>query len=173
MLQEPVAHGPNCRRDFSLQRPNLKLAPHGYSPSVLAKIVHAGAARPSFVLAAKALRLLAGLSISGRHVGRLSEPVGAVPVAARDRHAEAHRTRKLEPQVPNAPEVVGAEVDGGRYQRRAEGHGCGARDPQWREDKVAYLGAPARPTTRTRNPSRPRASRTARSAPDTVPDRRA
>jgi hypothetical protein len=30
-------------------------------------------------------------------------------------------------------------VDGGRYQRRADGLGCGARDPQWREDKVACL----------------------------------
>jgi len=35
--------------------------------------------------------------------------------------------------------VVAVEVDGGRYQRRAEGLGCGARDPQWREDKVACL----------------------------------
>ncbi len=37
------------------------------------------------------------------------------------------------------PSVVAVEVDGGRYQRRAEGHGCGARDPQWREDKVVCL----------------------------------
>jgi hypothetical protein len=90
-------------------------------------------------LAAKALRLLADLSISGRHVGRLTELVGAELVAARDERAEAHRTRRLEAQVPNAPDVVAVEVDGGRYQRRAEGHGCGARDPQWREDKVACL----------------------------------
>ena len=85
------------------------------------------------------LRLLAEVSISGRHVGRLTEAIGAELVAARDRHAEAHRTRKLEVQVQNTPAVVAVEVDGGRYQRRAEGRGCGARDPQWREDKVACL----------------------------------
>jgi hypothetical protein len=90
-------------------------------------------------LAAKTLRLLADLSISGRHVGRLTEAIGAELVARRDEQAEQHRTRKLQPQVPNTPGAVAVEVDGGRYQKRAEGHGCGARDPQWREDKVACL----------------------------------
>lgn len=90
-------------------------------------------------MAANTLGLLADISISGRHVGRLTEAVGAELVARRDEHAEAHRTRKLEAQVPNVPGVVAVEVDGGRYQRRAEGLGCGARDPQWREDKVACL----------------------------------
>lgn len=94
---------------------------------------------PSFELAAKTLRLLAGVSISGRHVGRLTEAIGVELVAARDARAEAHRTRQLRVQVPNVPSVVAVEVDGGRYQRRAEGQGCGARDPQWREDKVACL----------------------------------
>lgn len=94
---------------------------------------------PSFELAAKTLRLLADLSISGRHVGRLTEAVGAELVAKRDEQAEAHRTRRLQVQVPNAPGVVAVEVDGGRYQRRAEGRGCGAHDPQWREDKAACL----------------------------------
>jgi hypothetical protein len=94
---------------------------------------------PSFESAAKALRLLADLPISGRHVGRLTELVGTELVAARDEQAEAHRTRQLPVQVPNVPGVVAVEVDGGRYQQRAEGHGRGARDPQWREDKVACL----------------------------------
>jgi hypothetical protein len=106
---------------------------------VLAKIVHAGAVLPSFELAARTLRLLADVSISGRHVGRLTEAIGAELVAKRDTRAEAHRLRKLDAQVPNAPGVVAVEVDGGRYQRRTEGQGCGARSPQWREDKVACL----------------------------------
>jgi hypothetical protein len=101
---------------------------------------------PSFELAAKTLRLLAEVSISGRHVGRLTELVGGELVGQRDEHAEEHRTRKLRPQVPNAPSVVAVEVDGGRYQRRAEGLGCGARQPQWREDKVACLVTLARKT---------------------------
>ena len=106
---------------------------------MLAKVVHAGAALPSFELAAKTLRLLADIAISGRHVGRLTEAVGAELVARRDEQAEQHRTRQLQPQVPNMPGAVAVEVDGGRYQRRAEGQGCGARSPQWREDKVACL----------------------------------
>jgi hypothetical protein len=106
---------------------------------VLAKVVHAGAVLPSFELAARTLRLLADVSISGRHVGRLTGAVGAEMVARRDEQAEAHRLRKLETQVENTPGVVAVEVDGGRYQRRAEGQGPGARSPQWREDKVACL----------------------------------
>jgi hypothetical protein len=82
---------------------------------------------------------LADVPISGRHVGRLTEAVGAELVVARDEQAEQHRTRTLAPRVPNTPGVVAVEVDGGRYQRRAEGLGCGARSPQWREDKVACL----------------------------------
>lgn len=85
------------------------------------------------------MRVLADVSISGRHVGRLTEAVGTEMVAKRDEQAEAHRLRKLDVQVPNVPDVVAVEVDGGRYQRRAEGQGCGARQPQWREDKVACL----------------------------------
>jgi len=69
----------------------------------------------------------------------LTEVVGTEMVAERDGQAEQHRTRKLAPRVPNTPAVVAVEVDGGRYQRRAEGLGCGARAPQWREDKVACL----------------------------------
>jgi hypothetical protein len=60
-------------------------------------------------------------------------------VVTRDEQAEQHRTGKLPPRVPNPPAVVAVEVDGGRYQQRAEGLGCGARAPQWREDKVACL----------------------------------
>lgn len=92
-------------------------------------------------MASKALRLLADVSIGGRHVGRLTEAIGAGLVVERDRQAEAHRTRKLAALVPNPPSVVAVEVDGGRYQRRAEGLGCGARDPRRREDKVACLVA--------------------------------
>ena len=69
----------------------------------------------------------------------MTEAIGAELVAARDAHAEAHRLRTLDAQVPNTPGVVAVEVDGGRYQRRAEGLGCGVHDPRWREDKVACL----------------------------------
>ena len=106
---------------------------------MLAKIIHAGAALPSFELAAKTLFALADLSVSGRHVGRLTEAIGAELVAARDTRAEQHRQRKLEAQVANVPSVVVVEVDGGRYQQRADGSGPGVFDPAWREDKGACV----------------------------------
>src|SRR5262249_13698741 len=110
----PSPTAPPAAGTFSPQRVSLRLDPHGSSPSVLAKIVHAGATLPSFELAAKALRLLADIAISGRHVGRLTEAIGAELVAKRDGQAEAHRLRQLGVQVPNTPGVVVVEVDGGR-----------------------------------------------------------
>ena len=102
-------------------------------------MIHAGAALLSFELAAKTLFALADLSVSGRHVGRLTEAIGAELVAARDARAEQHRQRKLEAQVANVPSVVVVEVDGGRYQQRADGSGPGVHDPAWREDKGACV----------------------------------
>ena len=129
---------------------------------MLAKIVHAGAVLPSFELAAKTLRLLAEVSISGRHVGRLTETIGAELVAKRDEQAEAHRTRKLDAQVPNVPSAVAVEVDGGRYQRRAEGQGCGCETRSGaRTRSLAWSRSKVKPPTPTRNRNRPIASSTA------------
>ncbi|WP_162671622.1 hypothetical protein [Gemmata massiliana] len=129
---------------------------------MLAKIVHAGAVLPSFELASKTLGLLADISISGRHVGRLTEAIGAELVAARDARTEAHRLRTLKPQVPNVPGVVAVEVDGGRYQRRAEGHetriGARTRSRAWSR-------SPARRTTPPPSRNHPRASSTASTSP--------
>lgn len=156
-IRSPTA--PPAAGTFSPQRTHLRLDSHGYSPSVLAKVVHAGAALPSFESAAETLRLRADVSISGRHVGRLAELVGAEMVARRDEQAEQHHARKLAPRVPNAPAVVAVEVDGGRYQRRAEGQGCGARPPSGvRTRWPAWSRSGAAPTRPTRSPSRRPAS---------------
>jgi hypothetical protein len=69
----------------------------------------------------------------------MTEAIGSELVVERDQQAEAHRTRTLAACVPNPPSVVAVEVDGGRYQRRTDGLGRGARDPHRREDKVACL----------------------------------
>jgi hypothetical protein len=99
----------------------------------------AGAALKSFATAAQAMELLAGVKISARHIGRLTEEIGAELRRQRDERAESHRQRKLEPQVPNVPSLVAVEVDGGRLHTRAAGQGPGVYEPAWREDKVACL----------------------------------
>src|SRR5581483_10016149 len=144
---------------FSPRRPGLQLDPRGCGPSVLARVVRAGAVLPRFELASRAPRPPADASIGGRP----TEAVGAEPVARRGEQAERHRTRRLSPQVPDTPAAVVVEVDGGRHRRRAEGRGCGARDPRWREDGVARL-ATLESATRDGGP-RP-------GPPDCFPDRR-
>ncbi len=119
------------------QRPRPEFESCGDTHSVRAEIAHAGATLPSSELAADTPRVLADLSIGGRHPGRRAEAIGTELVTRGGDPAESHRTRELAPQVPDAPAAVAAEVDGGRYPRRTGGHGCGARNPQWREDEVA------------------------------------
>lgn len=113
---------------------------HGYSPAILDKIVTAGAELKSFRLAARMLVKLAEVSICERHVGRLTEAIGAELQALRDQRVAALPLYTLRDQQPGpAPSVVAVEVDGGRLHTRAEGRGRGVHEPHWREDKIACL----------------------------------
>lgn len=125
---------------FFPQRPLLRLDCHGYSPAILDKIVTAGAELKSFLLAARMLDKLAELSISERHVGRLTEEIGAELQALRDQQVAALPVQTLREQQPGpAPPVVAVEVDGGRLHTRAAGRGRGVHEPHWKEDKIACL----------------------------------
>lgn len=124
---------------FFPQRPALGLDHRGYSPSVRAKIVTAGVALKSFATAAKGLEVLAEVKISDRHVGRMTEEIGAELARQRDEQVEAHRHRRLKPRVETVPPLAVVEVDGGRVHTRAEGCGPGVHEPGWRESKVANL----------------------------------
>jgi hypothetical protein len=129
---------PTAAGTFSPQRPILRLDGHGYSPTLLQKIVTAGARLGSFADAAFALGL-GGLSISARHVQQLTHEVGADLARARDEHVVERWHRRLAPRVAGAPEVVAVEVDGGRLRTRAPDGGRGVHEPQTKEDKVACL----------------------------------
>lgn len=124
---------------FFPQRPPLGLDHRGYSPSVRTKIVTAGAALKSFATAAKGLEVLAAVKISDRHVGRMTEEIGAELMRKRDQCVEKHRHRRLPPRVQTVPSLAVIEVDGGRVHTRAEGCGPGVHEPAWRESKVANL----------------------------------
>ena len=98
----------------------MRLDGHGYSPSLLQKIVTAGGRLHSFADAAFALGL-SGLSISARHVQQLTQEVGADLARKRDAQAQKRRRRRLSPAGGATPEVVAVEVDGGRLRTRAAG----------------------------------------------------
>lgn len=118
----------------------LRLDNHGYSPTLLDKIVTAGAELKSFRLAARMLAKLAELPICERHVGRLTEAIGAELQARRDQQVTTLPLQTLrDQQAGAAPAVVAVAVDGGRLHTRAEGQGRGVHEPHWKEDKIACL----------------------------------
>jgi hypothetical protein len=117
----------------------LRLDQHGYSPALLHKIVAAAGLLKSFQQTAVALRLLANLNISARHVGRLTQEVGAELAHTRDQKAQHRRRRQPVWAATAAPAVAVVEVDGGRLGTRQPGCGPGVHQAQPREDKIACL----------------------------------
>lgn len=93
----------------------------------------------SFEQTALAVRVLTKVQISGRHVNRLTAEIGAELAQARDAQVAQHRRRQLTPQVQGVPEVVAAEVDGGRLETRQTGCGPGVHQAKNKEDKIACL----------------------------------
>jgi hypothetical protein len=117
----------------------LKLDRHGYSPSILNKIVQAAGHVKSHQQAAKVLDVVGEIPISGRHVNRLTEEIGTELAAKRDQATEDYvHHRRRQPTEP-APELVALALDGGRIMTRATGQGVGVHDRRWKEDKVACL----------------------------------
>ena len=106
---------------------------------MLAQIVFVGGDAKSFGQGEEVLRRLAELDITGRHVGRLTEKIGAEMACQRDADVAAYRRRELPARVAVTPSAVVVEVDGGRVQTRTPGQGLGVQEPHWREDKVACL----------------------------------
>lgn len=117
----------------------LKVGTHGYTPSVLHKIVTAAGEVKSHKVAARVLKVVGEIAISSRHVNRLTEEIGLELAAKRDRETEDHvHHRRVEPKTP-VPERVAIALDGGRLLTRESGQGPGVHGEQWKEDKVACL----------------------------------
>jgi len=124
---------------FFPQRPLLRLDTHGYSPAVLHKIVGVAAQVKSYEVAAEVLQLAAHLTISGRHVNRLTEEIGQELQRQRDQRMEDYVHHRRQPPTVPAPAVVAIGLDGGRILTRTAGQGPGVHGEQWKEDKVACL----------------------------------
>jgi hypothetical protein len=117
----------------------LRLTGHRYTPDLLCRLVTLAGQLPSAACAATAASTIADVSISGRHVQRLTQEVGTDLAHLRDAQAVQQRRRQLEPRVAAAPPLAVVEVDGGRVGTREAGLGPGVQQPQAKEDKIAFL----------------------------------
>ena len=112
----------------------MKLGVEGYAPALLRKITSQGG-RYAFSEAAGNLKELAGLDISGQHVMRLTERIGAEWQARRSREILAFNQNLLPRNYPQAPTTAAVMLDGGRVQTRQEPSGPGVTGAQWNEPK--------------------------------------
>jgi len=106
---------------------------------VLNKIIQAAGEVKSHQVAAKVLGVVGEITISGRHVNRLTEEIGAELAEKRDRETEDYVHHRREEPSAAAPQRVAIALDGGRVLTRASGQGPGVHGEQWKEDKVACL----------------------------------
>jgi hypothetical protein len=93
----------------------------------------------SFEQAAIALQLAAEVTVSGRHLQRLTHEVGTDLAQQRDSQAARYRRRELPTRVEQPPALAVVEVDGGRLSTRQTGAGPGVHQVQPKEDKIACL----------------------------------
>jgi hypothetical protein len=108
---------------FFPQRPILKMNTHAYTPGVVRKIVEANGQVKSHEVAAKVLRSVGDIAITGRHVNCISEEIGGEQAAQRDRATEDYVHHRRQPPQEAAPEIAVIGMDGGRIMTRAKGRG--------------------------------------------------
>jgi hypothetical protein len=109
----------------------------GYSPFLLRKIEYAGGNAPSFEQASKSLLCLGEISVSPKHIQRITERIGFERQECRDKEVEAFRNNTLRPQHAQPPVVAVLHLDAGKAQQRADDGALGVRDPHWTDTKVA------------------------------------
>lgn len=114
-------------------------------------MVWAGCNSPSFAKAQKSLHQLAELNVSSKQINRLTHQTGQEMLEDRQTRQAAYQATQAkkplpqnqqtppEPQLPNPPQVVAVEMDGGRWRARQERSGPGVHSPCWREMKVGCL----------------------------------
>lgn len=124
---------------FPLDR-RLEIGTEGYSPKILEKIEYAGANVVLFGQAEEHMRVLGDLEISGKHIQRITERLGAEREEIRDEAVEAIKAGKLEVKILNRPKVCAVHVDAGKVQTREDDQkGPGVRGAGWNDTKVACL----------------------------------
>ena len=115
----------------------MALGTEGYSAALVAKIEYAGANQESFQKAAETLAHVGELSISGKHVQRITERLGRERAGQRDREVEQMKAGQLQPVYRQPPKVAAIHLDAGKIRLRAEDGRPGVRQPHWSDTKVA------------------------------------
>jgi len=123
-------------RFFSLLDEQLKLGTEGYSPRLLQKVEYAGANEGSFEQGGRALKVLAELPISAKHVQRITERLGEERRRQQDAEVTSMKAGTLKPAHPNPPMVAAIHLDAGKLQLREEDGRPGVREPRWADSKV-------------------------------------
>lgn len=113
---------------------------HGYSPTILHRILHLAGVTSSFDVAEVALKVVGEIAISDRQINKLTTEVGEAMAAERDARTEEYVRRPL-PRPATSPEVpidlAAVFCDGGRMRTRQPDRGRGVHQPHWRETKNA------------------------------------
>jgi len=125
---------------FFPQRRVLKLDGHGYSPTILHRILHIASVTSAFEVAATALKVVGEISISARQINNLVNEVGQELATDRDARTEQYVNQPL-PRQPTSvdvqPDLAAVFFDGGRMRTREPDQGRGVHQPHWRETKNA------------------------------------
>lgn len=122
---------------FFPQRTTLGFDGRKLTPCLVRKITFAGVKDRSEVEAARTMKLIGGVVVSPKTVGRVLHDVGGEYIELRD-CPPSRLSRRLVPPAPaNAPESVSVSCDGGRMMTRQPGQGPGVHDQAWRETKNA------------------------------------
>jgi hypothetical protein len=125
---------------FFPQRPVLKLDGHGYSPTILHRILHIASVTSAFEVAETALKVVGEISISARQINNLANEIGQELAADRDAKTEQYVSAPL-PRQPTTvdvqPDLAAVFFDGGRMRTREPDQGRGVHQPHWRETKNA------------------------------------
>jgi hypothetical protein len=113
---------------------------HGYSPTILHRILHIASVTSAFEVAETALKVAAEISVSARQINNLVDEVGRELATDRDIRTEQYVNQPL-PRQPTAahvqPDLAAVFFDGGRMRTREPEQGRGVHQPHWRETKNA------------------------------------
>lgn len=118
----------------------LKIDGHGYSPTILYRIVYMAGVTSSFDVAEVALQVVGEIAISDRQINKLTTEMGEAMAADRDARTRHYVEQPL-PRQPTVaevpPDLAAVFCDGGRMRTRQPDQGRGIHQPHWRETKNA------------------------------------
>lgn len=118
----------------------MKIDGHGYSPTILHRILYLASVTTSFDVASVALEVVGEISISAHQINNLASQIGQEMAADRDARTQQYVEQPLPRQataVEVPPDLAAVFFDGGRMRTRQMGQGPGVHEACWRETKNA------------------------------------